>query len=88
MRKLIFLLPLLLTACVTAVPVGRNFPNVPDELKQSCPDLAMVDTNTTKLSDVIGTVSSNYSQYHECRERVDAWIEWYSKQKDIFESVK
>ena len=87
MKKLVFLLPLLLSACLT-VPVARKFPDVPPELKQACPDLLLIDTNTTKLSDVIGTVSSNYSQYHECRVKVDAWIEWYSKQKEIFESVK
>ena len=88
MKRLLFLTPLLLTACLATVPVERKFPDIPPELKQACPDLAMVDTNTTKLSDVIGTVSSNYSQYHECRVRVDAWIEWYNKQKEIFESVK
>ena len=57
MKRLLFLTPLLLTACLTTVPVKRNFPDIPPELKVSCPDLAMVDTNTTKLSDVIGTVS-------------------------------
>ena len=88
MKKLIFLTPLLLSACLATVPVERKFPDIPPELKQACPDLALIDTNTTKLSDVIGTVSSNYSQYHECREKVDTWIEWYSKQKQIFESVK
>ena len=88
MKRLLFLTPLLLTACLTTVPVERHFPDIPPELKLACPDLATVDTNTTKLSDVIGTVSSNYSQYHECREKVDTWIEWYNKQKEIFESVK
>ena len=87
MKKLIFLLPLFLTACITP-GVERKFPDIPPELKQACPDLLLIDTNTTKLSDVIGTVSSNYSQYHECRVKVDTWIEWYTKQKEIFESIK
>ena len=88
MKRLLFLSPLLLSACFLTVPVERKFPDIPPELKQACPDLLLIDTNTTKLSDVIGTVSSNYSQYHECRVKVDAWIEWYQIQKHIFESVK
>ena len=88
MKKLIFVLPLLLSGCFMAIPVKQNFPEIPKELKESCPDLLLVDINTTKLSDVVGVVSSNYSQYHECRVKVDTWIEWYNKQKEIYESVK
>ena len=87
MKKFLFILPLLLTACITPHP-ERKFPDIPPELKQACPDLVMVDTNTTKLSDVIQTVTSNYKQYHECRVTVDGWVKWYNEQKDIFESVK
>lgn len=53
----------------------------------SCPDLQLVQP-TTKLSEVIVTVTNNYSQYQECRIKVDAWIEWYTSQKQIFDSVK
>ena len=88
MKRLLFLTPLLLTACLATVPVERKFPDIPAELKQSCPDLQLVDNGTDKLSVVVGTVSSNYSEYHECRGKVDVWIEWYNKQKEIFESVK
>ena len=87
MKKLIFLLPLFLTACLTP-GVERKFPDIPPELKQACPDLLLVDPNTTQLSDVIEKVTSNYKQYHECRVTVDGWLKWYKEQKDIFESVK
>ena len=77
MRYIILSLVVLLTGCMS-VPVDRKFPDVPVELQQACPDLKLIQP-TTKLSDVIGTVSSNYSQYHECRVKVDAWIEWYKR---------
>ena len=88
MKKLILILPMfLLTACLST-PVARKFPEIPSDLKTACPDLAQVDPNTTKLSEVVRTVTDNYSKYHECQVKVDAWIEWYNTQKAIFDSVK
>ena len=78
---------LLLTGCLATVP-ERKFPAVPPELLKACPDLQQVDPNTKKLSDIARTVISNYGQYHECQVRVDAWVEWYTTQKRIFEEVK
>jgi len=40
-----------------------------------------------KLSDVAKTVSQNYSLYHECSAKTDSWIEWYQKQKQIYEKA-
>ena len=85
-RLVIVLLPLLLTACL-ATPVKRTFPEIPSDLKSACPDLAQLDPATNKLSEVVKTVTVNYSTYHECKIRVDAWIEWYNTQKSIFEEV-
>ena len=86
MKYSLLILPFLLAGCL-ATPVKRNFPEVPAELKVSCPDLQKVKDDA-KLSDVISTVSTNYTQYHECRAKADAWGDWYKTQKDIFESVK
>lgn len=86
MKKMILVLSLLLSACTT-VPVARKFPEVPTELNQSCPELKLVG-DTTKLSEVVDTVVTNYGQYKECQVKVDSWIEWYKEQKSIFESVK
>jgi len=44
---------LLLTACATPVPVVPPWPNTPDDLKVTCPDLKTVDETTTKLSEKI-----------------------------------
>lgn len=84
--KYALLLSFLLTGCAVT-PVKRNFPEAPQELKVSCQDLQKVKDNA-KLSDVVSTVSTNYTQYHECRSKADAWNEWYENQKQIFESVK
>ena len=84
---LVLLLPLLiLTGCIST-PVNRNFPEVPKELMEACPDLKNVE-QTEKLSDVLKVVVDNYGQYHECKIKVDTWVEWYKSQKQIFESVK
>jgi hypothetical protein len=88
MKQLLALVPvLLLTGCLNT-PVNRHFPEVPEELKTACPSLEQVDPATTKLSEVVRVVTDNYTQYHECRVKVDAWIEWYKTQRSIFEEVK
>jgi hypothetical protein len=88
MKRLLAFIPVvLLTGCLNT-PVARHFPEVPEELKTACPSLEQVDPTTTKLSEVVRVVTDNYTQYHECRVKVDAWIEWYKTQRSIFEEVK
>jgi hypothetical protein len=88
MKNLLLILPVvLLSGCLMTAPVKRSFPEVPAELMEVCPDLKQTD-DTTKLSEVIKVVTENYSEYHECKAKVDTWIEWYKTQKTIFESVK
>lgn len=86
--KYVLILTLLLTGCSTPVPVNQKFPDVPKELMVKCPDLNSVPENETKLSGVLSVVSSNYALYHECAIRNELWIEWYTSQKKIYESVK
>ena len=88
MKRLITLLAVLALVGCGAVPVKRNFPEAPEELKVACPDLKETDPSTVKLSEVVTVVTDNYSQYHECRIKVDTWIMWYNSQKEIFNSVK
>jgi hypothetical protein len=76
-----------LSACVS-VPVERKFPNVPAELTVPCAPLVTVPPGTTQLSTVVQTVVTNYGQYQACDSRNQLWIEWYNKQKEIFDSVK
>lgn len=80
------LLTLLLVGC-TSVPVKQKFPDVPDVMREKCPQLKTVDENA-KLSDIAKTIARNYTLYHECSIKNDAWIEWYDTQRKIYESVK
>lgn len=87
MKKLLSLVIVILLVGCSSTPVKRNFPQVPQELLQACPDLKQTNS-TEKLSEVLKTVVDNYGQYHECKIKADTWIEWYNTQKNIFESVK
>jgi hypothetical protein len=78
---------LLLSGCSTTVPVVAKFPEVPAELKQKCQELNPL-TNDAKLSDVAKTIVNNYTSYHQCSIKVDAWNEWYETQKRLFGEIK
>lgn len=82
-----YLLLLLMVGCSTTVPVTAKFPEVPERLMQKCPQLEKLE-NEAKLSDISKTITNNYTTYYECAVKDDAWIEWYQKQKIIFESIK
>ena len=89
MRKLLVLIPFLfLIGCDDDIAVKPVWPDLPADLKIACPDLKQVDPNTAKLSQVIDVVVDNYSEYHECQVKVDAWLDWYQKQKKIYEDIK
>jgi len=87
MRYLVILLVLCLSGC-TAVPVMPNWPDVPKELLEACPDLSTVDANNDKLSTVIEVVSDNYKQYYDCKAKADDWITWYTGQQKIWKMLK
>lgn len=84
--KLLLLCSVVLFVGCTTTPVKRNFPEVPPEIMIACPDLKQAEP-TEKLSEVLKVVVDNYGQYHECRAKVNAWVEWYKTQNKIFESV-
>lgn len=86
----IVLILLLLTGCLatTPVPVKPKFPDPVPKLLEECPELSLVPSGTEKLSETISIVSKNYGQYHECRAKINAWIEWYIDQKKIYDEVK
>jgi DNA-binding NarL/FixJ family response regulator len=47
-----------------------------------------VNPDGAKLSSVITVVTENYGQYHQCKVKVDTWIEWYNAQKNIHTNIK
>ena len=87
MRTLLLAAMIVLSGCSTTVPVTVKFPEAPKELMSTCPDLKQTPP-TSKLSDVLQVVTDNYSQYYECRVKLDSWIEWYKTQKQLFEEIK
>ena len=87
MKYLLLIAVVLLQACSTAVPLTAKFPEGPGRLStESCPALQKL-SDDTKLSQVSKTVTVNYTTYYECAVKLDAWIEWYQIQKNIFEKV-
>jgi len=87
MRTLLLVSMIVLSGCSTTVPVTVKFPEAPKELMTTCPDLKQTPP-TSKLSDVLEVVTDNYSQYYECRVKLDSWIEWYKTQRTLFEEIK
>ena len=86
--KYAVLLAVLLSACSTVVPVAVRFPEPPGRgAVTPCPALQKLKDDA-KLSDVANTVTVNYGTYYECAVKTDAWIEWYQKQKIIFDKLK
>jgi len=78
----------LLLGCSTTVPVVAKFPDAPGKIMmEQCPDLKKLD-GEPKLSDVSKILTVNYTEYYVCAVKTSAWIEWYNKQKIIFEGVK
>jgi len=84
MKYLMLLPTLLLTGCLTTAP---KFPNIPEELKASCPELKEATKETQELSKLLDVVVVNYSTYYECRVKVDAWLEWHRTQKEIYDKA-
>jgi hypothetical protein len=86
--KLLILLPILLVGCSTTTPVVRHFPDAPALLLEKCTPLETVADGDVSIIDFVKTVTNNYTTYYVCAANHDSWIDWYQKQKQIFESVK
>ena len=88
MKYLVILLALVLGGCSTVVPVTQRWPEAPGlQATTACKPLEKLGT-APQLSDVAQTVANNYNEYWNCSIKLDAWIEWYQKQKIIHEGLK
>jgi hypothetical protein len=88
MKKYLLIITLLLSGCSWTVPVTAKFPPAPKSLMEKCTPLKKLEGDQVTVVDLHTTVVQNYTQYHECSVKVDAWQEWYTSQKKIFEEVK
>lgn len=88
MKWVILFLATLLTACKTIyVPIPPpEFPKIGDSMNYKCPELLLAK-DSEKLSELLETVTKNYSEYHVCKAAVDAWHLWYYQQKAIHERL-
>ena len=87
MKYLSLLLISLLYGCATVVPVTAKFPDSPSLLMVKCPQLKIIEGDTTTLSNLTTVITINYTTYYECAVKTDEWIEWYNIQKTIFEKA-
>ena len=83
MKIIIISILLALTGCSIVTPVTTAFPPASPSLTVDCGELKPVPDNTDKLSEALHIITENYSQYHECKAKVDLWQEWYNEQKKI-----
>jgi len=88
MKYLIICLTMFLVGCATTVPVVAKFPTAPAVLMEKCAPLKTIEGDTISIIEYTKTVIANYTFYYECVAKNDAWIEWYTKQKSIFEEIK
>jgi hypothetical protein len=82
MKVLLLTIPLVLFGC-SAVPVKTPFPTVPDILMR--PPIALIEAKESEsLSDFLVTVTDNYAIANSNSNRLIAWQNWYTTQKNIW----
>lgn len=86
MKLSLVLAAIMLSGCTSFVPVTQKFPAAPTTALEECEALAPLPA-TPELSGVTKIVNQNYQRYWECALKVDAWQEWYKRQKFIYEGV-
>ena len=85
--KYALLLTLFLAGCTTTVPVVQKFPAAPQPLLERCKQLKPAPEGV-QLSELTKIVVENYMEYYICSGNNNAWIEWYTTQKRIFDKEK
>lgn len=83
MKLITTLLSVTLLSGCSVFNVKPKWPKAPDI--SECPELTLVAEGTTKLSDTLYVITENYGKYNICKARVEAWQQWYSEQKKIYE---
>jgi hypothetical protein len=57
-------------------------------MMEKAPELKPVPADKKQFSDLLENVNDNYGTYYDIREKYNAWIDWYTTQKQIFNEVK
>ena len=69
-----------LSGCIT-LGGKPTFPEAPEPLLTKCEDLETINKSSVLLSEMMKTVARNYNKYHECSAQIEAWQDWYQKQR-------
>lgn len=77
------LLSAILSSGCSVVPVKTPFPSVPETLLEAPGELQPA-IESSKLSDLLLTVTDNYSVCNANADKLRAWTTWYNEQKRIF----
>ena len=80
MRHYIVLLCVFMSGCIT-LSSKQDFPDAPEPLLKKCNNLDTINKPEILLSDLMKTVTRNYTKYHDCAATVEAWQEWYEQQR-------
>lgn len=72
---------------LTQNAIAVKLPDPPSLLQSKCSNLQLLPIDS-KMQDFANVVATNYESYHECAKKNSTWIEWYQKQKDLFNSKK
>lgn len=86
MKKILLLSTAILSGC-SVLPVSNSFPEAEAVMLQKCDKLELIEKPQVTLSELSKTVIRNYEKYHNCANLVEAWHEWYGKQKSIYEEA-
>jgi hypothetical protein len=81
------LLTVFLSACSTPVPVKQKFPAADPFMLEPAAKLETLPPDTTDLDKLLSNSTENYGKYRELVKRYEMWQEWYTKQKENFESA-
>lgn len=85
---LVLLCGTILSGCATqAVPVKRTFPTADPVMLEPAPVLSTLPADTQDLDKLLSNSAENYGRYRELTLRLKMWQEWYTRQKQNFESV-
>jgi len=69
-----------MSGCIT-LNGKQDFPDAPTAAVGKCPELLTINKPEVALSELMKTVTKNYTKYHECAASVEAWQEWYDQQR-------
>lgn len=77
----VIIFSIFLSGCTT-ISVAPAFPKLPVELAETCNQLKTAE-RASEISKFLETVVYNYKLYHECKAKVDLFLEWHNNQQQI-----